>query len=149
MSPYFEREAMAQETKEVGWIKVKDHTSGHQWKQQVRVVHDALSVETLVKMDPEFAYYTLYVEEKKRWFDLQVSHFKVPIVQGAFRLKIRREHILSDTITQFEKMMPDLQNEVKVEFIGEKAIDAGGLVREWAVQLLQELFSQKMSLFSV
>jgi len=37
--------------------------------------------------------------------------------------------------------MPDLQNALKVEFVKEKAIDAGGLVREWAVILLNELFS--------
>jgi len=41
-------------------------------------------------MDPDFALHTLYIEEKKTWLYLQMEAFKVPIVQGAYKIRVRR-----------------------------------------------------------
>lgn len=79
-----------------------------EWQKVKRVIHDAFPKSTLVEMDADFAFHTLYIEEKKNWLDLQMETMRVPIVQGAYKIRVRREHVLEDTVRQFKKLMPDL-----------------------------------------
>lgn len=67
----------------------------------MREVHDVVTKETLIAMDADLARSFLYVDEKKRWFDLQMEQFKVPIQNGVYKLKIRRDHLVEDSISQF------------------------------------------------
>jgi hypothetical protein len=42
-----------------------------------------------------------------------------------------------------------MHKEVKVDFIGDKVLDAGGLLREWLLLLFKELTNQNLGLFTL
>jgi len=40
-----------------------------------------------------------------------------------------------------------LHKEIKIFYVGEVALDAGGLMREWLTELTKALFSEEVGLF--
>lgn len=58
-------------------------------------------------------------------------------------LTIRRDHLLNDSIQQISRCngKTDLKKKLKVQFVNEEGIDAGGLAKEWLLLLTRELFS--------
>ena len=62
-----------------------------------------------------------------------------------FRLKVRRRHIWEDALNYFRKGIPTSKH-LRVTFLGEPAVDAGGPLREFFRLLLGEL-SRNNSLF--
>ena len=56
------------------------------------------------------------------------------------RLHIRRSHLLSDALQQFSRKSFDVTKMLKVSFIGESAVDAGGPRREFFYLVTHEIF---------
>lgn len=42
-----------------------------------------------------------------------------------------------------------MHKEVKIEFIGEKVNDAGGLLREWIHMVIKEVFDESTGIFAI
>lgn len=74
-----------------------------------------------------------------------IDHKKVMDVH--LRIQVRRSHIAHDSITSIKKHQGDLKKALKVEFIGEPGIDAGGLKKEWFLLLTKALFNQENGMF--
>jgi E3 ubiquitin-protein ligase HECTD2 len=55
-------------------------------------------------------------------------------------LKVRRECIIEDSLTQISSNEMDVKKGLRIEFIGEDGIDAGGLRKEWFLLLCREVF---------
>ncbi|TDH68611.1 hypothetical protein CCR75_000958 [Bremia lactucae] len=88
--------------------------------------------------------------EKKRWFLKQVTRIAVPYTDSMLKLDVRRSDILCDSLPQLvgpnvTQMM--MREHLNISFIGEPALDAGGVLREWFQLVCQELFSAERGLF--
>ena len=56
-----------------------------------------------------------------------------------FRIKARRRHIWEDALNSFKRGIPASKH-IRVTFLGEPAVDAGGPLREFFHLLLKEIF---------
>ncbi|ODV96705.1 hypothetical protein PACTADRAFT_48527 [Pachysolen tannophilus NRRL Y-2460] len=72
---------------------------------------------------------------------------KVPIDVN-FKIRVRREHISNDSLRCIQQHPNDLRKSLRVEFINEPGIDAGGLKKEWFLLLSKELFNPDKGLFT-
>lgn len=64
------------------------------------------------------------------------------------KLQISRENLLEDSIQEVLHMSEfGMRSEFQIQFIGENAMDAGGLMKEWVNLLIKELFSEELGLF--
>ncbi|GME88556.1 unnamed protein product [Ambrosiozyma monospora] len=66
-----------------------------------------------------------------------------------FKIRVRRQHITSDSLRCIKAHQSDFQKLLRVEFVDEPGIDAGGLKKEWFLLLTKELFSADRGLFAV
>lgn len=58
-----------------------------------------------------------------------------------FRVKVRRSHIIQDSLKCINNNQHNLKKSLKVQFIGEAGIDAGGLRKEWFLLLTKSMFN--------
>uniref|UniRef100_A0A060SZV9 HECT-type E3 ubiquitin transferase n=1 Tax=Blastobotrys adeninivorans TaxID=409370 RepID=A0A060SZV9_BLAAD len=68
-------------------------------------------------------------------------------VSPFLHIRVDRNHILQDSFEAFDSNEDDLKKSLKVEFVGEPGVDAGGLRKEWFLLLVRELFSPSIGLF--
>jgi len=64
-------------------------------------------------------------------------------------VKIRRDHILEDSLQQVASQGSNLKKPLKVKFIGEAGEDAGGVRKEYFVLLMEELFKPDYAMFEL
>jgi len=67
-----------------------------------------------------------------------------------FIIQIRRDHLIQDSLDQIQlalKNKIDMKSSLKVRFIGEDGVDAGGLRKEWLFLLVKELFKPEYGMF--
>jgi len=55
-------------------------------------------------------------------------------------LKVRRDCIIEDSLTQISCNEMDVKKGLRIEFVGEDGVDAGGLRKEWFLLLCREVF---------
>lgn len=63
-------------------------------------------------------------------------------------LRVRRDNLISESLTQLSQHESDLKKSLKIEFIGEEGVDAGGLRKEWFQLLVRELFGPQYGMFT-
>ncbi|KAG0663191.1 putative E3 ubiquitin-protein ligase [Maudiozyma exigua] len=68
-------------------------------------------------------------------------------IEVYFKIKIRRDHITHDSLKAIKEHQGDLLKSLRIEFINEPGIDAGGLRKEWFILLTKSLFSPTTGLF--
>jgi len=86
--------------------------------------------------------------KKHLWFLDKLQDIQVPWNEGHLFLEVSRDTILEDSFTQFSGVRPDeMHMWMKVEFIDEAGVDAGGIEREWFMILFQELFDPAFGMF--
>jgi len=56
-------------------------------------------------------------------------------------IRIQRSHVFSDALRQFSKKSFDMEKMLRVQFIGQEAVDAGGPRRELFHLLTHEIFT--------
>lgn len=56
-------------------------------------------------------------------------------------LHIRRSHLLNDSLAGIAANLAHLRKELRIVFVGEEGVDAGGVRREWFSLVVQQLFS--------
>ena len=62
--------------------------------------------------------------------------------------RIARENLLNDTLRELNRHTPsDLRKELKVVFIGEEAVDEGGVQKELFMLITRQLFDPKFGMF--
>lgn len=66
-----------------------------------------------------------------------------------FRIRVRRDHIANDSLKAIKENQQDLLKSLRIEFIGEPGIDAGGPRKEWFLLLTKNLFSPLNGLFVI
>ncbi|GES61500.1 ubiquitin-protein ligase [Aspergillus terreus] len=66
-------------------------------------------------------------------------------------LKVRRDCLVEDSLRGVSEVVGSSQEEIKkglrIEFVGEEGIDAGGLRKEWFLLLVREVFDPEHGLF--
>lgn len=65
-----------------------------------------------------------------------------------FKIKVRRNHITHDSLNYLKSHQRDLLKSLRIEFINEPGIDAGGLRKEWFLLLTKSLFDPLNGLFT-
>ena len=88
-------------------------------------------------------------EEKAEWFQMICrERLRIDWNEGHMKIKIRRGHLLHDSIEAVMSLSPtDMRKIWRFEFLGEVAIDAGGLQREWFQLVSEQLFDPDMGLW--
>ncbi|KAK9455329.1 hypothetical protein V1511DRAFT_521715 [Dipodascopsis uninucleata] len=69
------------------------------------------------------------------------------VVQPHLVLKVRRDCLIEDSLRQISSNEMDLKKGLKIEFIGEDGVDAGGLRKEWFLLLVREMFDPLNGMF--
>ena len=64
-------------------------------------------------------------------------------------LKVRRECIIEDSLNQISSNEMDVKKGLRIEFVGEDGVDAGGLRKEWFLLLCREVFDPLYGIFSL
>jgi len=86
---------------------------------------------------------------KKRYFDELLGVDRSKQRRNAkIKLLIRREKIFPDSYHQIKSFNLDtLKHTIMVKFLKEDGVDAGGLTREWYLELSREIFNPNYALF--
>ncbi|KAF7726268.1 putative E3 ubiquitin-protein ligase [Apophysomyces ossiformis] len=63
-------------------------------------------------------------------------------------LRVRRENLIEDSLRQLAQNELDLKKSLRIEFIGEDGVDAGGLRKEWFLLLVRSLFDPQYGMFT-
>jgi len=72
------------------------------------------------------------LSEKVDWLKNQFASLRVNWEEGHMKIRVRRQHLLSDAMDAFASIAPaDMHKIFRYEFIGEPALDAGGVTREF------------------
>lgn len=86
--------------------------------------------------------------EKVEWIQKQCLSLKVPWEEGHMRMNVRRSMIAEDTVVCMAAVTPaDLRKIWRFEFVGEPAIDAGGVAREFFTVSMESLCNPDLGLF--
>lgn len=63
-------------------------------------------------------------------------------------LRVSRENLIEDSLRQLAQNELDLKKSLRIEFIGEDGVDAGGLRKEWFLLLVRSLFDPQYGMFT-
>ncbi|CAH0474858.1 unnamed protein product [Peronospora belbahrii] len=86
--------------------------------------------------------------KKYTWFLERMGALLRPWEEGRIKLRVQREHILVESMEQLLGIQPEhIHFPLRIEFIGEAGIDAGGLQREWFSILFGRLLDDELGLF--
>ncbi|EEB07324.2 ubiquitin-protein ligase E3 [Schizosaccharomyces japonicus yFS275] len=69
------------------------------------------------------------------------------VFQPCLLLRVRRSHLIEDSLKQIRLNESDLKKSLRIEFIDEEGVDAGGLRKEWFLLLCRRVFDPAFSLF--
>ena len=87
-------------------------------------------------------------KDKYTWFLEQTAALIKPWEDGHLKMRINRENILVESMEQILGVQMDhIHMPLRIEFVGESGIDAGGLEREWYELLTQKIFDETIGLF--
>ncbi|KAE9015602.1 hypothetical protein PR003_g15581 [Phytophthora rubi] len=140
----------------VGYVRHVNEQGQAEWVPADSLVHEHDAV-TSIDID-EFPRATSYIDFesiaalpfklKVRWFLKELGKVAVPWDEGHLLLKIRREAVLGESM-HLLMLVPaaDLRQRLRIEFIDEPGLDAGGLLREWVLLLCEQLFDESYGLF--
>lgn len=88
------------------------------------------------------------LEEKTTWFQGICSQLTATWEEGHVKIVVRRHSLLSDSVDAVMSLgREDLRKRWRVEFLGEPAIDAGGVTREWFQLVTEQIFDPDFGLW--
>jgi E3 ubiquitin-protein ligase HECTD2 len=77
-----------------------------------------------------------------------ISAFHAVATDPFFTIRVRRAFLIQDSLNQISAVRPlDLKKRLKIEFVGEEGVDAGGLTKEWMMLLVKDLFDPQYGMF--
>lgn len=87
-------------------------------------------------------------QAKVEWIKNQFSQLRVPWEEGHIKIKVRRSSVLQDAMDAIESIdVADMRKTFRFEFLGEPALDAGGVAREFFDCICQQIFNPDIGLF--
>uniref|UniRef100_F7BTG6 Probable E3 ubiquitin-protein ligase HECTD2 n=1 Tax=Monodelphis domestica TaxID=13616 RepID=F7BTG6_MONDO len=79
----------------------------------------------------------------------KVSRRQRPDMNMLFlNMKVRRTHLVSDSLDELTRKRADLKKKLKVTFVGEAGLDMGGLTKEWFLLLIRQIFHPDYGMFA-
>nr|XP_060624725.1 probable E3 ubiquitin-protein ligase HECTD2 [Anolis sagrei ordinatus] len=79
----------------------------------------------------------------------KVSRRQRPDMNMLFlNVKVRRMHLVSDSLDELTRKRADLKKKLKVTFVGEAGLDMGGLTKEWFLLLIRQIFHPDYGMFA-
>lgn len=100
-----------------------------------------LSIWAKIRIMEHDARRQMEVKAREAFFDSILKH---QAVSQYLLLKVRRECLVEDSLRGVSEVVGTGQEEIKkglrIEFIGEEGVDAGGLRKEWFLLLVREIF---------
>lgn len=88
------------------------------------------------------------LDEKTKWFHNICQQLTLPWDDGHIKIVVRRHSLLQDSVDAVMSLgRDDMRKHWRVEFMGEPAIDAGGVTREWFQLVTQVLFDPDSGLW--
>uniref|UniRef100_A0A8D0C4R7 Probable E3 ubiquitin-protein ligase HECTD2 n=1 Tax=Salvator merianae TaxID=96440 RepID=A0A8D0C4R7_SALMN len=79
----------------------------------------------------------------------KVSRRQKPDMNMLFlNVKVRRMHLVSDSLDELTRKRADLKKKLKVTFVGEAGLDMGGLTKEWFLLLIRQIFQPDYGMFT-
>jgi hypothetical protein len=88
------------------------------------------------------------LEDKMAWFEHVCTQLTHAWEDGHIKLVIRRKHLLLDSVDAVMSLgRDDLRKRWRIEFLGEPAIDAGGVAREWFQLVTEQIFDADSGLW--
>lgn len=138
----------------VGYVRHVDAHGNVEWVPAESVIHEdveAIDVGEYPRASSVIDFESvaaLPFRQKVRWFLMEIEKVSVPWEEGHLLLKIRREAMLNESM-HLLMLVPasDLRQRLRIEFIDEPGLDAGGLLREWVLLLCEKLFDESFGLF--
>ena len=74
--------------------------------------------------------------------------FQRQLTNPHLMLKVRRDCLIEDSLNQIGMNEMELKKGLKIEFVGEDGVDAGGLRKEWFLLLCREVFDPQYGMFT-
>lgn len=114
--------------------------------------------QTPFVLSPDTKAHVLFIESKvtqyrKREQNLRNLLFGGGPVDGSPYLvfAIRRDHLIPDTLENIVRVgnRADLQKELKIKFVGEDGIDAGGVQKEFFQLIVKEIFNPDFGMWTL
>ena len=88
------------------------------------------------------------LEEKSLWFQNICAQLTSAWEDGRIKLIVRRKYLLHDSVEAVMALSrEDMRKRWRLEFLGEPAIDAGGVSREWFELVTEQIFDPAFGLF--
>jgi hypothetical protein len=88
------------------------------------------------------------LDVKTAWFQEICSKLTPSWSSGYIHMVVRREHLLDDSKAAVMRLgMADLRKPWQMEFLGEPAVDEGGVAREWFELVTEQLFDPNFGLW--
>jgi hypothetical protein len=88
------------------------------------------------------------LDEKVAWFQNICKQLTSKWDEGHIKLVVRRHKLLQDSVDAIMSLgRDDMRRHWRVEFLGEPAIDAGGVTREWFQLVTEQLFDPDFGLW--
>ncbi|XP_071792610.1 probable E3 ubiquitin-protein ligase HECTD2 [Asterias amurensis] len=79
----------------------------------------------------------------------KVQQRQMPNMNMLFlNLKVRRSHLVSDSLHEVARKKADLKKKLRVQFHNEPGLDMGGLTKEWFLLLLRKIFKEEYGMFT-
>ncbi|EMG50520.1 HUL4 Probable E3 ubiquitin-protein ligase HUL4 [Candida maltosa Xu316] len=69
------------------------------------------------------------------------------LIDVYFRIRVRRDHIVQDSLQHIKSNPDNLKKSLKIQFVNEPGVDAGGLKKEWFLLLAREIFHPQSGMF--
>uniref|UniRef100_W5K813 HECT and RLD domain containing E3 ubiquitin protein ligase 4 n=2 Tax=Astyanax mexicanus TaxID=7994 RepID=W5K813_ASTMX len=108
---------------------------------------DAQAKTTLLQIDAVFQM-QLAVDQANRLSSMYLSGAAMESVNPCLILIVRRENVVGDTMEVLRKSKNvDYKKPLKVIFVGEEAVDAGGVRKEFFLLIMKELLDPKYGMF--
>ncbi|KAF0695555.1 Aste57867_13595 [Aphanomyces stellatus] len=91
----------------------------------------------------------LTFQQKHAWFVQYTSTMEVPWEYGHMLLEIDRANLLHNSCEQLLwASIEQLHQSLRIKFLNEPGVDAGGLEREWFTLMTEEIFDERTGLFT-
>lgn len=93
-------------------------------------------------------------ENKKNIFRTEIQCLKqqsqLRSINRSINIKVHRNNVFEDSFQRFQDLRGEaLRGKLRIDFIDEEGMDAGGLTREWFQILSKEIFNQDYGLFTL
>lgn len=108
----------------------------------------SLLSSTLNSLIVTFVPSLLDFENKRNYFRSEMRELQSNSINSIIRLHVRRQEVFMDSYHQLkDRSASEMSGKLRIHFLGEEGLDAGGLTREWYGLLARAMFNPNYALF--